>query len=101
MRLRHLLVGIEVGAAVVLLAAAALLIQSAARLLNVDPGFRTDRSIAFQMGLPAAPTRMRRARVRAIDAIVERLARCRVSSLPRRRAIAPDGVDASDTAIRR
>ena len=72
-RLRHVLVGIEVGAAVVLLAAAALLIQSAARLLKVDPGFRTDRVIAFQLGLPGGAYPDAPSRIRAIDAVVERL----------------------------
>lgn len=73
-RLRHALVAVEVGAAVVLLAAAALLVQSAARLLKVDPGFRTERVIAFQMSLPGGAYPDAPSRVRAIDAIVERLA---------------------------
>jgi len=73
-RLRHALVSIEVGAAVVLLAAAALLVQSAARLVNVDPGFRTQNVIAFQVSLPSGAYPDAPSRVRAIDAIVERLA---------------------------
>jgi predicted permease len=72
-RLRHVLVGIEVGAAVVLLAAAALLTQSAARLLDVDAGFRTDRIVAFQLGLPGSAYPDAPSRIRAINAIVERL----------------------------
>jgi hypothetical protein len=35
-----------------LLLAATLLLQSAARLLAVDPGFRSDNVITFQVGLP-------------------------------------------------
>jgi len=73
-RLRHVLVAIEVGAAVVLLAAAALLLQSAARLLTVDPGFRTENVITFEMSLPGGAYPDAPSRVRAIDAIVERLA---------------------------
>jgi predicted permease len=74
-RLRQVLVGIEVGAAVVLLAAAALLLQSAARLVNEDPGFQTDNIIAFQIGLPSARYPDAAARTRFIDATVERLAK--------------------------
>ncbi len=73
-RLRHVLVGIEVGAAVVLLAAAALLIQSAARLVNEDPGFRTENVITFQVGLPMARYPDAAARARFLDAVVEKLA---------------------------
>lgn len=72
-RLRNALVGIEVGAAVVLLVAAGLLIQSAARLIAVDPGFRTDRIVTFQVGLPMSRYREPASRVSFIEAVVERL----------------------------
>lgn len=72
-RLRHALVSIEVGAAVVLLIAAGLLLQSAARLVAVDPGFRTDRIITFQVNLPPPRYPDAAARVKFIDAMVERL----------------------------
>lgn len=73
-RLRHALVSVEVGAAVVLLIAAGLLLQSAARLLAVDPGFRTDNVITFQVGLPMTRYPEPAARVRFIERVAERLA---------------------------
>ena len=69
-----MLVGVEVGAAVVLLLAAGLLSQSAARLLAVDPGFRSDNIVAFQVGLPMNRYMDTAARVRFIEAVVDRLA---------------------------
>ena len=82
-RLRQVLVSLEVGAAVVLLVAAALLIQSAARLVAVDPGFQADKVITFQVDLPMSRYMEPAARVRFIDAVVEQLAaraRCAVAS---------------------
>ena len=72
-RLRQALVSIEVGAAVVLLVAAGLLLQSAARLLAVDPGFRADNVITFQVTLPMSRYTEQPARVRFIEGLVERL----------------------------
>jgi len=72
MRLRHMLVGVEVGAAVVLLLAAGLLLQSASRLMAVDPGFRTDNIVTFQVGLPMNRYEPPQ-RVRFIEAVVEKL----------------------------
>ncbi|HWI20174.1 MAG TPA: FtsX-like permease family protein, partial [Vicinamibacterales bacterium] len=72
-RLRHALVSIEVGAAVVLLLAATLLLQSAARLMQVDPGFRTENVITFQVGLPISRYANVNDRVRFIDGVVEKL----------------------------
>jgi len=74
-RLRQVLVGVEVGAAVVLLLAAGLLLQSAARLLAVDPGFRSDNVVAFQVGLPMNRYMEPAARVRFIEGVVDRLTR--------------------------
>jgi predicted permease len=73
-RLRHALVALEVGATVVLLVAAALLLQSAARVIAVDPGFRRDNVVTFHVGLPMSRYGDPAARVRFIDAVVERLA---------------------------
>jgi putative ABC transport system permease protein len=50
---RALVVG-EVALAVVLLGGAGLLIRSFARLLSVDPGFRTERLLTFQMSFSSA-----------------------------------------------
>ena len=72
-RLRQGLVSVEVGAAVMLLLAATLLLQSAARLLAVDPGFRADNVVTFQVGLPMSSYSEPAARVRFIDGVVERL----------------------------
>jgi len=74
-RLRQLLVGVEIGAAVVLLLAAGLLLQSAARLLAVDPGFRSENVVTFQVGLPMNRYMAPDARIRFIDSVVDRLAR--------------------------
>lgn len=73
-RLRQVLVSVEVGATVVLLLAAGLLLQSAARLISVDPGFRTDSVITFQVGLPMSRYMEPSARVKFIEGVVERLA---------------------------
>ena len=72
-RLRQVLVSVEIGAAVVLLAAAGLLLQSAARLIAVDPGFRTENVITFQVGLPMSRYMEPADRLRFIDGVVERL----------------------------
>ncbi|HMI56925.1 MAG TPA: ABC transporter permease, partial [Gemmatimonadaceae bacterium] len=51
-RARRVLVVAEVALSVVLLAGAGLLIRSFSRMMNVDPGFRTDHSISFALSLP-------------------------------------------------
>jgi putative ABC transport system permease protein len=74
-RLRQTLVSVEVGAAVVLLLAAGLLLQSAARLIAVDPGFRTDNIITFQITFPMSGYMETAPRVRFIEALVAELKR--------------------------
>ena len=74
-RLRQALVSIEVGAAVVLLLAASLLLQSAARLLAIDPGFRTDNIITFQITFPMSGYAEPLPRVRFIESVVAELKR--------------------------
>ena len=51
-RLRHVLVILEVGMALVVMTGAGLMIQSMARLLNVTPGFDPHNVLALGMSLP-------------------------------------------------
>jgi putative ABC transport system permease protein len=74
-RLRQALVSVEVGAAVVLLLAAGLLLQSAARLIAIDPGFRTDNIITFQITFPMSGYMELPPRVRFIESLVAELKR--------------------------
>ena len=74
-KVRQALVSIEVGAAAVLLLAAGLLLQSAARLIAIDPGFRTDNIITFQVTLPMSAYMEPEPRVRFIESLVEQLKR--------------------------
>ncbi len=50
--LRGALVVIEVALALVLLNGSALMIQSMVRMMNVDPGFRTDHILTAELNLP-------------------------------------------------
>ena len=52
--LRAALIVAEVALAVVLLASAGLLLRSFARLLQTDPGFRTERVLSMRLNLPPA-----------------------------------------------
>ena len=51
-RTRNVLVVAQVALSLVLLASAALLLQSAAVLRRIDPGFRPERAVAFDVSLP-------------------------------------------------
>ncbi len=53
-RLRHALVAIEVGLALLLLVGAGLLANSFLRLMRVDPGFNAESIIAMPLELPSA-----------------------------------------------
>ena len=83
-----------------LLLAAGLLLQSAARLVNVDPGFRSDNVITFQVGLPMSRYMEPAARVRFIEGVVENLSQRAGCERRRIRRLCADGVDARDQAIR-
>src|SRR6185503_6042216 len=52
-RTRSALVISEMALAVVLLVGAGLLIRSFIKLIGVDPGFRTERLVAFEVSLPS------------------------------------------------
>ncbi|HEY2825319.1 MAG TPA: ABC transporter permease [Gemmatimonadales bacterium] len=72
-RARRALVGAEIALTVMLLVGAGLMLKSFERLLGTDAGFRTDRAGTLQLSFagrtPAA------AKVRVLDAVLERLAR--------------------------
>jgi putative ABC transport system permease protein len=53
-RIRQMLVGAEVALALVLVAGAAILAQTLARLTAVDPGFRADRIVTVRVSLPTS-----------------------------------------------
>lgn len=52
-RLRRMLVVSQIGLAFILLAGAALLLQSFTRLASVDPGFQSDNVATFDLALPS------------------------------------------------
>ncbi len=70
-RLRHLLVVSEVALALVLLIGAGLLIKSFSRLTDVNPGFRTDDVLTFQLTLTDG--KLTPERVNFAQQIVDRL----------------------------
>jgi putative ABC transport system permease protein len=70
-RLRHLLVVSEVAMALVLLIGAGLLIKSFSRLMEVNPGFRADGVLTFQVTLTGGKSAPQI--VNFVEQIVERL----------------------------
>lgn len=76
-RARRVLVVAEVALSVMLLAGAGLLIRSFTRLMNVDPGFRTDHLLSFALSLPEAKYKEPERQASFINAVMER-----VHSLP-------------------
>src|SRR6266516_3304542 len=70
-RLRHLLVVSEVALSLVLLIGAGLLLKSFARLNEVDPGFRTEGVLTFQVTLTGEKSSPQK--VNFIEQILERL----------------------------
>jgi putative ABC transport system permease protein len=72
-RARRMLVVAEVALSVMLLAGAGLLIRSFTRLMNVDPGFRTDHLMSFALALPEAKYEKPTSQGAMIDAVMERI----------------------------
>ncbi|HXT41232.1 MAG TPA: ABC transporter permease [Candidatus Angelobacter sp.] len=70
-RLRHLLVVSEVALALVLLIGAGLLLKSFSRLLDVNPGFRAEGLLTFQVNLTGEKSSPQK--VNFIEQVVERL----------------------------
>ena len=82
-RTRGLLVVSEMALAVVLLIGAGLLIRSFIKLMNVDPGFRSEQVLKFNVSVPEPKYPNDRDRVRFADAVTEKL-----SSLPGTQSVA-------------
>ncbi len=73
-RWRSLLVVAEVALALVLLAGAGLFLRALGSFLQLDPGFRTERLLTFQLGLPEAKYPNAEQRVAFYRQAFERLA---------------------------
>jgi len=71
--LRKGLLVAEVALSVVLLVGAALLMRSFANVVNIDPGFRPDNVLAFQVGLPPTSYPGPGARLAFYDRLLARL----------------------------
>ena len=72
-RLRNTLVISEIALAVMLLAGAGLLIRSFRELMRVDPGFRAENVMSFNLSLPEEKYKALEARSLLVDGLVERL----------------------------
>jgi putative ABC transport system permease protein len=72
-RARRVLVIAEVALSVMLLAGAGLLIRSFDRLMRVDPGFRSERSVSFALSLPEAKYETPEQQAAFMDAVMQRI----------------------------
>ena len=72
-QMRSTLVVAEIALAVLLLAGAGLLIRSFATLMDVDPGFSSERVAAFRIGLPGEAYPSDEARAAFFDQYLERV----------------------------
>lgn len=73
-RVRQTLVVVQVASMIVLLAGAALLARSFARVVAVDPGFRTDNALLLDLTWPySADERVRERRVQTMREVLARL----------------------------
>jgi putative ABC transport system permease protein len=71
--LRSLLVAAEVALSIILVVGSMLLVRSLLRLQDVDPGFNSDRVVAFTLTLPSARYQDSQARLLAFQEIQRRL----------------------------
>ena len=74
-RIRRTLVVAQMAMTFVLLVGATLLGRSFVRLLQVDPGFRTENAVVLDVSLPASGGAAMRERVRVYDELLDRLGR--------------------------
>ncbi|MCI0602079.1 ABC transporter permease [bacterium] len=74
-RMRNTLVGAEVALALLLLAGAGLLIQSVARLYQVDPGFKTSNVLTMNVWLPGFKYEEELKRTKFFHRMIERMER--------------------------
>jgi putative ABC transport system permease protein len=81
-RARHLLMGVQVALALVLLVASGLMLRSFQKLRALDPGFDATSTLTFRMGLPRTDYPDRGRMAIAHRAVVDRL-----SALPGVRAV--------------
>jgi putative ABC transport system permease protein len=72
-KMRGLLVVTQVALSLILLLGAGLLLQSFARLLRVDPGFRPEQTLTFRVALPATRYPNQPQRVAFIERMIERI----------------------------
>lgn len=73
-RARHVLMGMQIAVALVLLVASGLMIRSFQELRQLDPGFDGGSALTFSIGLPNTEYRTRDEAIRAHNAILEGLA---------------------------
>jgi putative ABC transport system permease protein len=73
MRVRGVLVVAELALAVMLLAGAGLLMRSFVKLQAVDPGFRSDQALTFELTLPDARYAEDETRIQFFDQLLSRL----------------------------
>jgi putative ABC transport system permease protein len=71
--MRNALLVAEVALSIVLLVGATLLIRSFSRLTNVDPGFRSENVLAFQVSLPQVSYAEDHNRITFFDTLLDRL----------------------------
>ena len=73
-RTRNLLVVTEVALSLVLLAGAGLMVRSFVKLMNVEPGFKTENALTFGVALPRMKYKEAQQRVGFQRQLIERLA---------------------------